>query len=172
MKHPLLAVLAAPLLALALPSYSAEAQNPNADPVVDVEEDDPVMDAAIAESKRTLPEFLAALDNPPPQAGEFGIKYPLGGWEHIWVENLRRNGDRIVGTLANAPQQEGHRLGERVSVPLAEISDWAYRAPNGVMQGHRTTRVLFPQLPEDLRGAIAEDFGWQESGEQVPEPTS
>ena len=50
--------------------------------------------------------------------------------------------------------QEGHRIGEPVSVPLAEISDWAYRAPDGVMQGHRTTRVLFPQFPAELTAAI------------------
>jgi hypothetical protein len=28
------------------------------------------------------------------------------------------------------------------------------------MQGHRTTRVLLPQFPEELAAAIAEDFGW------------
>ena len=50
--------------------------------------------------------------------------------------------------------QEGHRIGEPVSVPLAEISDWAYRAPDGVMQ------VLFPQFPAELTAAIKEDFRW------------
>ena len=159
MKRFLLA-LAAPLLLTALPSAVSHAQNADADPTFDVAADDPVMDAAIAEAQRTLPEFLAALADPPRGAGEFTIKFPLGGWEHIWVGELRHEGGRIVGKLANAPVQEGHRIGEPVSVPLAEISDWAYRAPDGVMQGHRTTRVLFPQFPAELTAAIKEDFRW------------
>jgi len=160
MRHFVLTLIAAPLLLFGLPSV-ALAQNPDADPTFDIEADDPVMAAAIAEAQRTLPEFLAALDDPPRGASDFTIKFPLGGWEHIWVGNLWREGDRIVGDLANSPEQEGHRLGERVSVPLAEITDWAYRAPDGVMQGHRTTRVLFSQLPDDLVAALVEDFGWE-----------
>lgn len=155
-----LALLAVPLLVCAVPTSVALAQNADADPTVPIDADDPAMDAAIAEAQRTLPEFLAVLDRPPAGAGDFVIKFPLGGWEHIWVDNLRHQGDTITGRLANAPEQEGHRLGERVTVPLSEISDWAYRAPDGVMQGHRTTRVLLPQFPEDLAAAIIDDFGW------------
>jgi len=155
----LLALFAAPLLAYAVAS-AALAQNADADPTVLVEEDDPVMDGAIAEAQRTLPKFLALLADPPAGTSGYVIKFPLGGWEHIWVDNLRIDGDRITGRLANAPEQEGHRLGERVSVPLADVSDWAYRSADGVMQGHRTTRVLLPQFPKELADAIVEDFGW------------
>src|SRR5687768_751952 len=150
MKRFLLSLLAVPVLASAIPGSTALAQNPDADPTVPIDADDPVMDAAIAEAQRTLPEFLAVLADPPAGAGDFVIKFPLGGWEHIWVDDLSVEGDRISGALANAPEQEGHRLGERVSVPLTEISDWAYRAPDGLMHGHRTTRVLLPQFPADL----------------------
>lgn len=156
MTRLLLAVLAAPLLA----ASPALAQNADADPTIEFAADDPVMDAAIAEAQRTLPEFLAALADPPAGASSFVVKFPLGGWEHIWVDDLKFDGKRITGALANAPEQEGHRLGERVSVPLAEVSDWGYRTPDGVMQGHRTTRVLLDQLPEEVSAAIAADFGW------------
>jgi len=152
--------LAALLLAAALPS-AASAQNPAADPTIAIAEDDPAMDAAIAEAQRTLPEFLAVLADPPAGASDFTIKFPLGGWEHIWVSDLVLAGDRVTGTLANTPEQPDHRLGERVSVPLAEISDWGWRAPDGVMMGHRTTRVLFAELPDELVAAIREDFGWK-----------
>ena len=46
-------------------------------------------------------------------------------------------------------------------MPLSDVSDWAYRAPDGVMQGHRTTRILFSQLPEELTAALMQDFGWE-----------
>lgn len=160
MNHLRPLLLAASLLLSAAQSTPALAQNPDADPTIAFEADDPVMDAAIAEAQRTLPEFLAVLADPPAGAGEFVIKFPLGGWEHIWVDNLRVRGDRILGNLANAPEQEGHRLGDDVSVPLAEVTDWAYRAPDGVMQGHRTTRVLLQQVPEEAAAAVLADFGW------------
>jgi uncharacterized protein YegJ (DUF2314 family) len=152
-------MLLAAALACAVPS-PAPAQNADADPTILIDEDDPVMDAAIAEAQRTLPEFLAVLADPPPGTGDYAIKYPLGGWEHIWVDNVRIDGERIVGQLANAPEQEGHRLGERVVVPFADITDWSYRRADGVMQGHRTTRVLLAQLPADVAAAIRDDFGW------------
>lgn len=160
MKRFLLTLLAAPLLAVSLPS-TALAQNADADPTVEVASDDPEMDAAIAEAQRTLPVFLALLDRPPAGAADFVIKFPLGGWEHIWVDNLHLEGDRMIGNLANAPAQKGHALGEQVDVSLSEISDWGYRDSGGVMQGHRTTRVLLPQFPEDLAMAIIADFGWE-----------
>ena len=31
---------------------------------------------------------------------------------------------------------------------------------DGVMQGHRTTRVLLQQVPEEAAAAVLADFGW------------
>lgn len=150
--------LAAALLAAAAPTL---AQNPDADPVIEVASDDPEMDAAIAEAQRTLPEFLAVLRDAPAGTGDIGIKFPLGGWEHIWVDKLRLDGDAIVGRLGNHPVQEGYGIGDEVRVPLAEISDWAYRSPDGVMRGHRTTRVLLGRLAPEEAADIVERFGWE-----------
>ncbi|HWT31381.1 MAG TPA: DUF2314 domain-containing protein [Croceibacterium sp.] len=155
-----LAFALATLLAAAVPFTAALAQDAGEDQVYQVDADDPVMDAAIAEAQRTLPDFLALLAEPPAGTSEFMIKYPLAGWEHIWVDNLTIEGEAIAGALANTPVEEGYQFGQRVSVPLAEISDWAYRAANGVMQGHRTTRVLLGQAPDEMAAAILADFGW------------
>lgn len=156
--------LAALPLVLAL-SVSVLADPPpehDAIPMVNVSTSDTKMNAAIAEARRTLPKFLTLLADPPPGTGEYTFKYPLGGWEHIWVDHVERHGDRLTGTLANVPEQEGYRQGQRVTVPLKEVSDWAYRDASGVMQGHRTTRVLLPRLdPADAR-AVRAAMGWTE----------
>ena len=47
-----------------------------------------------------------------------------------------------------------------VRVPLADISDWAYRDERGVMIGHRTTRVLLPQMNAETRRSVEEFLGW------------
>ena len=159
MKPSLLSFAAALLLAAAC-SSPAPAQNADADEVFEVDADDPEMDAAIAEAQRTLPEFLAVLADPPPGASELQIKFPLAGWEHIGVDELEHRGDRIVGRLANNPVEEGYRRGDRVSVPLADVSDWAWRDADGVMQGNRTTRVILARMAPAEAAPIREYLGW------------
>ncbi len=46
-------------------------------------------------------------------------------------------------------------------VSIYDVSDWSYRDTDGVMHGHRTTRVLFPELEPELVAQIKADFGWE-----------
>ncbi|MEJ5976738.1 DUF2314 domain-containing protein [Novosphingobium sp. PS1R-30] len=153
-----------PALALAalLSTPPAAAAEPRAEPdaTVDVRTDDRRMNAAKAKARRTLPSFLAVLAAPPAGARDLSFKYPLEGWEHIWVEQVVRRGESLTGRLANNPQARGYRLGQRVTVPLSAVSDWAYRDGAGVMQGHFTTRALLSQLAPDEARQIREAFGW------------
>ncbi|MEM7667320.1 MAG: DUF2314 domain-containing protein [Pseudomonadota bacterium] len=158
-----------PLLLLALtlaltatpfaPTFAQDASEP--DPIVELPAEDVAMNAAKDEARATLAQWLAVLDNPPLGAREIGFKFPLEGWEHIWVANVRREGDFLEGQLANAPHSEGHAYGDWVRVPLSDVSDWAYRDMDGVMQGHRTTRVLFSELPPETVAEIKAAFGWE-----------
>jgi uncharacterized protein YegJ (DUF2314 family) len=154
--------LAALLAALALPSPGLADPPPEHDaiPMVNVRTSDPKMNAAIAAARRTLPKFLALLADPPVGTRDYTFKYPLEGWEHIWVDHVERRGDSLTGRLANIPEQEGYRLGQRVTVPISAVSDWAYRDANGVMQGHRTTRALLPRLDPADAQSVREDMGW------------
>jgi uncharacterized protein YegJ (DUF2314 family) len=129
--------------------------------VVYIRADDPAMVAAIAEAQRTLPEFLAVLAKPDPLITNVVFKYPLAGKEHIWVDHVARDGDYLTGRLANDPVLPGYSYQQEVRVKLSDISDWAYRNPEGIMQGHRTTRVLLRTAPAALRKEMLEDFGWK-----------
>ncbi len=125
-----------------------------------VEKSDPVMNAAIADAKKTLPAFIAKLDSSNDALADATFKYPLAGWEHIWVGDVKHDGEFLTGTLANEPAEPGHKMGESVRVSLKDVSDWAYRDEKGVMQGHYTTRVLLPQLDAEEATGIKESFGW------------
>jgi uncharacterized protein YegJ (DUF2314 family) len=129
--------------------------------VVYIRADDPAMVAAIAEAQRTLPEFLAVLAKPDPLITNVVFKYPLAGKEHIWVDHVARDGEYLTGRLANDPVLPGYSYQQEVRVKLSDISDWAYRNPEGIMQGHRTTRVLLRTAPAVLRKEMLEDFGWK-----------
>lgn len=154
---PLALALASGLSAPAL----AEQEEHDAIPIVNVRDTDAKMNAAIAAARRTLPKFLALLADPPSGTGEYTFKYPLGGWEHIWVDHVERRGDSLTGQLANIPEREGYKLGEAVTVPIGEVTDWAYRDAQGVMQGHRTTRVLLPRLDPADAQSVREALGWE-----------
>ncbi len=125
-----------------------------------VEKSDPVMNAAIAQAKSTLPGFVSKLDASNGALSEATFKYPLAGWEHIWVSDVKHDGGFLTGVLANTPAEPGHKMGDPVRVALKDVSDWAYRDDKGVMQGHYTTKVILPQIDPAEAAGIKESFGW------------
>lgn len=146
--------------ATAAPDSEREAMMADREDMVTVEASDARMNAAIAEARATLPDFLSAYRSGRFDAASFVIKYPLGGWEHIWVDITSIDKDVVNGRLSNVPAQPAYQQGQVVRVPLTDISDWAYRDERGVMVGHRTTRVLLPQMDADVRRSVEEFLGW------------
>jgi uncharacterized protein YegJ (DUF2314 family) len=143
-------------LAFAQPALAQEGQDQperQGDPIVQFTDDDVVMNAAIADARRSYPQFLAHFDAAPERdrAATFMIKVGLpssdGGHEHIWVYNLRREAGRLIGDLANEPNLlPGMNLGSRVEIIEDQVSDWAIITREG-MYGSYTTRVMLPHLP-------------------------
>lgn len=150
-------------LALALAAGLALAPRALADdPIINVADSDPEMNAAIAKAQAGIAGFLAVLDAPPAGFSDVSFKYPLAGWEHIWVNDVARKGNTLTGMLANDPHEKGYELGERVEVPLAAVSDWGWRDGAGLMHGHFTTRVLLGRMPADQAAGVREFLGWSE----------
>ena len=164
MKPVLIAIA---MLACAVQPALAQTNNPPAqrsdapDPVIQYSDQDAAMNAAIADARRTLPQFLAEFDAAPAsQRSAFSVKVGLpaegGGAEHIWVSDLRREGGQLVGALANEPQMlPGMRRGSRVVIDEALISDWSINAREG-LYGAYTTRVMLPQLDADTAAQLRE----------------
>ena len=164
MKSPskIAAFVPALALSIALPLSPGLAQNEDADPIEVVEESDPVMNAAIAQAQATLPEWLAVLESPPAGYQHIVFKFPLDGWEHIWVENVRRDGDVLSGTLSNNPYNDKYALGDAVRVYLSDVSDWAYYDDRGIAHGHRTTAALFGQMDAETVASFKSSLGWDQ----------
>ncbi len=129
------------------------------DDVEMVQNDDAAMNAAMAEAKRTLPVFLARFANPQASDSLFSVKYPLEGYEHIWMSDLAFDGASFSGTLSNVPINPDYSQGQRVTGAVADISDWTWR--NGdYTEGHHTTRVLLDKVDPAQAAAIRDYFGW------------
>jgi uncharacterized protein YegJ (DUF2314 family) len=118
---------------------------------------DAEMNAAMEEARRRLPELRRALDEDarriiPVIEGALvkaAVTSPsTGETEHIWLEDIGFEEDRIVGTVASAPNAIPEVVkGEDITVSPHDISDWVYR------EGRRTfggfTVRLMQQRGED-----------------------
>lgn len=131
------------------------------DPVIAVPDTDAAMAAARAEAQATLPQWLELYAAQPDGYYNFVIKFPLEGVEHIWVTVSEVKGDVLIGTLDNAPHADGWSYGDRVEVPMALVSDWAYFDDQDVAHGYRTTRAMFKYMDPSEVAAVKSQLGWE-----------
>jgi len=133
------------LAVFALLACLAGCTKSGSDKVQLVRADDAKMNAAIEKARQTLPQFQAALKAPKQGQEDFAVKkgfVEAGQTEHMWVGRVTFDGTRFHGTLNNKPEMiRGVRMGQRVSVDPAQVSDWMY-VDNGKLIGGYTIRVL------------------------------
>jgi uncharacterized protein YegJ (DUF2314 family) len=100
---------------------------PTQAPVISVSDEDPRMKAAIDEARRTFDTFREHWATRGPQDA-YLVKAPIRDGKNseiIWIEVTGLEPDYVHGTLANAPVNvEGHRLGDLIEVPIADLYDW------------------------------------------------
>ena len=120
------------------------------DKVVNVEDDDPEMVAAIAKARSTLPQFWQVFDKPERGESKFSLKVKItdkNGTEHFWATDIERREGKTMGTINNDPNIVGSvKLGDRIEIPEADISDWLYLR-DGKMVGNRTLIPLLKKMP-------------------------
>lgn len=112
-------------------------------PVIHVEDDDPRMQAAVAEAKERWPEFVESFKRR--EGTNYSVKVPITVGEcteFIWVEVNGLEPEYIHGTIGNDPVDLGDlKLGDRVEVPLADLNDWVF-VRDGQPVGLFTIKVL------------------------------
>lgn len=162
--NKLIAALFAVLLALGTPAFAQKGGADSDNGVMHFAGDDVQMNAARTAARDSYPQFRAAFNNA--SAGErefFMVKLALtdstGELEHIWVDSLHLNGDRLMGRLANVPVDlPNMSQGSLVEVRADLISDWSITRVDG-MYGNFTTRVMIDRMPareaEPYRAALA-----------------
>ena len=163
-----LPLLLLPLVSLALAGCASDEEPPHAigrsvkrypgeSNMYDIADDDVQMDRATRHARKTVGQFIAALQHPAPGETGFAVKKLFvkdGKAEHIWLADVQFSGNRFHGFVDNRPVNiAGLKVGTRVSVNPDEISDWLF-IRNGQLVGGYTVRVLMSELSP----AEKEDF--------------
>ncbi len=130
--------------------------------VYNVEEEDPEMLRAIAKSRETFPEFLSAYRSNDSTIQDFAIKVPFKvgkGHEHIWLNKIRIEQDKILGVVNNQPEMtEEVTLGDTVVIDRNTISDWNYIKGNKLYGGY-SVRLLRNRMTPEQRDQFDQSTG-------------
>jgi len=129
------------LLSLSAPAWA------QGDPTFSFSEDDPSMNAAIAEARATLDTFLenTLVDGQSAPQTMLKVGIPTdNGDEIIWIAPFAKtSATEWIGILANQPQFiKGANAGDAVTFDAAQIADWALFSSDGVMFGGYTIREM------------------------------
>ena len=124
------------------------------------------MDDAIAEARKTLPDYLEFYAAKPEGAFNHRVKVHFSdsyGDEHIWVTDFSVEGDQVRGIVGNQPQTvECVEAGEEVFVPMSQVSDWGFQAGNR-QYGNYTVYIMFNYMsPQEVEMYI-EQYGFTEN---------
>lgn len=118
---------------------------------IKVPNEEPEMAEAKARARATLRQFWDTMASP--AAGESGfalkvaIPYGANSSEHIWTKDVERKDGKIFGVINNVPRDvKSVRLGQRIEIGEAQISDWMYMR-SGKMVGNHTLRPLLKRMP-------------------------
>lgn len=129
------------------------------DYTISVADDEPEMASAISAARASLPHFWEVFDKRENGERDFALKLQIAdsrGTEYFWVIDLDRSNGKLMGTIDNEPEiVESVKLGDRIEIPEADISDWFYFR-DGKMVGNRTLRALFKEMsPEEVERSKA-----------------
>jgi uncharacterized protein YegJ (DUF2314 family) len=122
------------------------------DKVIIFDHVDPVMNAAIAKARDSLPAFWKVFAAPESGIEGFSLKLAISDGkmtEHFWCSDIEGNSERATCQIANEPQDvHTVTLGQTVDVDPAIISDWMYRK-DGKIVGGQTIRVMVTKMEPD-----------------------
>jgi uncharacterized protein YegJ (DUF2314 family) len=170
---PKLTLLSGLIFILGLPCAQAdhpvprELRKPGVEPeVYNVEENHKEMRAAVQQARRTVGQFITALQHRFPEQQDFEVKKPFvenGHVEHIWLADVTFSGNRFHGIVDNHPHfVKGVKYGDRVSVNPDEISDWAYLDSNNLVGGYTIKahyKGLSPERRKELEHELTFNIG-------------
>jgi uncharacterized protein YegJ (DUF2314 family) len=122
------------------------------DPTIKFNTDDPAMNAAIQKARASLPKFWLKFTDHSIEEQGFNLKVRIvddNGSEHFWCGDIKGKPEKPTCVIDNEPDTvESVKMGERIEVDTAAISDWMYLRGEKIVGG-QTIKVMLPHLPPE-----------------------
>jgi uncharacterized protein YegJ (DUF2314 family) len=120
------------------------------------------MQAAIAEARRTVPDFATRVLTPAPGQTYAAVKVALRegeAVEHVWISDLAFDGESFRGRLGNTPVDlRRWSIGDTVRVSRDSVSDWMLVDADTVYGGY-SVHVLRARMSPTEREAFDREQG-------------
>ena len=164
MRRPILLAVALTVLLIAPPVFSESfSDKAKKDSAVEMSDEDPVMQKAMARARAGLDDFLRKAGSPPPDTDQYSVKVRVSegdNQEYLWVSNLKAQGDLWSGRIDNLPVVRSVKKGQAYSFAKTEIVDWTYidKSKKKVV-GNFTTCALLTQEPPEVALKIQKQYG-------------
>ncbi|MCO5053116.1 MAG: DUF2314 domain-containing protein [Verrucomicrobiae bacterium] len=117
-----------------------------------VEDSDPEMVSAIAKAQETLPEFWQTFDHRTHGESNFTLIVRItdhGRVEHFNITTFEPHHGSTIVTLSQVPKIVTNvKLGDRIEIPTADITDWSYMR-DGKYAGLWTMPPRFKYMPPE-----------------------
>jgi uncharacterized protein YegJ (DUF2314 family) len=131
-------------------------------PVAGTDDDDPVLQAATAQARKTVGEFISRLEKP--AAGEiFSVRAAFREGavaEQLWLSEVRFDGKNFTGKVDDTPERlTAVKAGQTHQVSPEQISDWMILENNRLV-GAYTIRALRDQIPPNQRAKWDREMGF------------
>ncbi len=125
-------------------------------PVVRTDSEDPEMEKAVEEARKTWLDFARAYEKQEEGTESFGVKFPFDApdnKEFMWVEVTAIDDEYVTGRLANDPVWvKDLKLGSKVKRKVSELADWMY-LKDGKMIGGYSVQVLLKRQEAEQKKA-------------------
>lgn len=156
--------LTAVFLSLSLINVSYAQKSKMDDQTVMIDGQNQEMNAAIAQARATLDDFLKLAKKPPKGADGFKLKVMVvdgDSTEHLWVTPFRQERKGFSGVIVNEPELVSSvKYGEKYAFTRDQISDWGYSL-DGKQKGSYTVCVLFKNMPPEAVQSYKDDYGFE-----------
>ena len=118
------------------------------------------MDAAIAQAKSGIEDFVTALQTG--DGADFAIKEKIEAAgainEYVWLNKVEYVDGKLQGTVGEQEHIADVEPGMIRTVKKDDVVDWKYEK-DGKVFGNYTLRLLIKSVPEDDRGPYEVEFG-------------
>ena len=131
-------------------SFTDKAKN---DGTVEVSDEDPAMQKAMARARAGLESFLKKAGSPPSDTSQYSVKVRVSegeSLEYLWISDLKGQGDLWSGRIENVPVVRSLKKGQAYSFAKTEIVDWTYvdKGRKKVIGNFTTCALLTKEAPE------------------------